>query len=170
MREIGRRPCHTHDMKGQDMSKVKKQIGLKAPSRAAFESLLSGAYNIGPGVEPDTARGRNLTCGAMKAARTIYKLLDGAKPGTIQGVLLAVRLLAETACAEDPEGYAMHETWRGQTNKDRIEDRGATIKLPSGVKLPRSKKGQCYRCRFAHDPSDSGPTVCPNCGADFCYP
>ena len=152
------------------MSKVNKQIGLKAPSREAFESLLSGAYNIGPGVEPDTTRGRNLTSGTMKAARAIYKLLDGAKPGTVHGVLLAVRLLAETTCADDPEGYTMHEAWRGQTNEDRVEDRGATIKLPTGFKLPKAKKGQCYRCRFAYDPGDSGPTVCLNCGTDFSYP
>lgn len=150
--------------------KTKHDTDLKAPTKEAFESLLMGAYNIGTDAEPDTAHGRNLTSGAVKATKAIYKLLDGAKPGTVQGVILAVRLLAETTCADDPEGYAMHEAWRGNTNKDRVEDDGATIKLPRGVKLPRAKKGQCYRCRFAYDPGEDGPTVCPNCAADFSRP
>lgn len=107
-------------------------IKFETPSRKTFNKLLYAVYNItgsNQGVEPDDAHGRNVTKAAMKTAKMLYNLMDNKQPGTIQGVLLAVRLLAETTCSTNPQEYADNEIIRGFAGT-RVEERGAAITLP----------------------------------------
>lgn len=106
---------------------------MKAPKRKTFEELLFGVYNIAPEptVEPGDARGRAVNQGALDAAKALYDMME-VSIARKTGVLLVVRLLAETTCAKDPETYAEIEAKRG-FDGDRQEEKGATIMLPSGI-------------------------------------
>lgn len=121
-----------------DKVTLASQKVFDVPDRETFLSLLFAAYNIGePGeVDPETGFGWNYNTGALKAANMVYDLMAGKRLGTVQGVLTAVRLLAETTCAKNPQAYAEVEIERGLTNCLRVEDNGASIKLPSDVETP----------------------------------
>lgn len=95
--------------------------------------LLYAVHNIAPEpvVEPRSLYGSNLNASALKTAQQLYDLM-GVSPAFRDGVLLVVRLLAETTCAAGgmtPEKYAKKEIKRG-LNDERHCDDGATIQLP----------------------------------------
>lgn len=106
---------------------------FQCPARDTVLELLYAAYNIAGadyGVNPDDAYGRNLTKSAMKTINMLFDSMDGKQKGTTQGVLLAVRLLAETTCADMPETYAQREIKRG-FDGDRVEEIDAGLQLPT---------------------------------------
>jgi len=137
-----------------------KEEKMRAPSRKTFEALLFGVYNIAPEptVEPGTQQGRIVNTRALEAVKVLYDLLDSGSGGAhTNGVLLVVRLLAETTCAKNPEAYAQKETSRGLAG-DRHEEQGATICLPTATHTtvtttspipgatPRKKWENCIAC------------------------
>jgi hypothetical protein len=114
------------------MSDNKKH--LQAPTRETFLSLLYGAFNIAPTVELDSPEAELAVSGALQATTMIFDMLEeNPNEHFCDGVLLVVRLLTETTCAEDPEVYATLEARRGLDGA-RFENEGARIKLPQSVK------------------------------------
>lgn len=126
-------------------TKVKKRQGFEGgstrglPSQDSFRDLLYAAYNIGPTVTSDAKKGQAAIEAANSTAGMIFTLVDTSiriastpeeKRGVVDGVVTALRLLAETTCAKDPEEYAVSEA-RKANDGGRHEDYGATIELPS---------------------------------------
>jgi len=109
------------------MARRKKKVLY--PTERQFNNLLFMAHNIGPGVEPGTTTGLNMTNGAMDASRQIYQMLNNSKAGYARGVIVALRLFVETTCARDPVGYTERETRRADRGI-RVMDDNAGIKLP----------------------------------------
>lgn len=108
----------------------------KVPDRAAFTRLLYAVHNIGgpdSGVEPADARGQRVNDAALQVASQLYFLMENGKPGVLDGVVCAVRLLAETSCADDPDVYAEAEIKKGLDGY-RVEGEGAGLVLPNSVK------------------------------------
>ena len=103
---------------------------MKVPSRETFYEFLFGVCNIAPepAVEPGSRRGRIINSTALATAKLLYDLIEKSSAHR-EGVLCTVRLLVESTCARDPEGYAKQETRRG-LDGERHDDVGACIELP----------------------------------------
>lgn len=115
-----------------------KSKHYKVPDQEKFTRLLFAVHNIGgpdTGVEPDDAFGRRVNDAALQITEQLYFLMKISKPGVLDGVMCAVRLLAETSCADDPDTYAEVEIAKGLEGL-RVEGIGA------GILLPNSERSQ----------------------------
>lgn len=116
------------------------------PCSETFREMLYAVHNVGKNAESTAG-----SDAALAVTSGIYGWLETAialeqdetkRQEMVDGVVAAVRLLAETTCAKAPEDYAISETKRGLAG-DRHEDYGATLELPSQEhETPRRTSGQ----------------------------
>ena len=85
-----------------------------------FSRLLFSVFNISDEVDPESVAGKNYNKGAIKAAKTLFSLLEGKSPNYVKGVTVTIKLLAECLNANNPTAYAIEEIERGW-NGDRFE-------------------------------------------------